>query len=149
MRQADIIGALISIFFGVFVITQALGLEYWWRFGPGPGFVPLWSGVLILSGGVLLFITSVRRPPDTMEPVNPEGRKRLITITVLTVLAAVAMNYLGFGTTMFLFMALLVGGVGRHRWYVTLGSALLVSVTFYLVFVKWLLVPLPKGVFGF
>jgi hypothetical protein len=39
--------------------------------------------------------------------------------------------------------------LGKYRWYTTVGTALFISLTFYLSFAKWLQVPLPEGIFGF
>ena len=153
MRRADIIGGLITILFGVFAITQAAQIEYWWKFGPGPGFLPLWASIFLVFGGCLLFIKSLRKPKSAETGQrDPQQFRRLLNIAAvagLMVLTAIAIIYLGFCIAIFLFMVLMVGVLGKYRWHVTLGTAAGVSLVFYLLFTKWLQVPLPKGFLGF
>jgi putative tricarboxylic transport membrane protein len=152
VRRADIIGGMITILFGIFAITQAMQIEYWWKFGPGSGFLPLWASIILIFGGVLLLIQALRKPKaDTHRPKDPQQRKRIgkvAAVAGLTVLTAVGMIYLGFTIAIFLFMALMVHALGKYRWYITLGTALFISLTFYISFAKWLQVPLPEGIFG-
>lgn len=153
VRRADIIGSLIIIFFGIFAVTQAVQLEYWWKFGPGPGFLPVWASIFLLLGGCILLIQSLRKSqPENALANDPQKIKRLINISavaILTVLTAISIIYIGFSISIFLFMALMVGVLGKYRWYVTLGTAAGTSLAFYLLFAIGLQVPLPKGIFGF
>ena len=153
MKRADIVGGLVAVSFGTFAITQAAQLEYWSRFGPGPGFVPLWSSIVIVFGGLLLLLQGIRRQAAVaVGPITREKKKRLLTVAwvaALTVAAAFLMQYMGFSVAMFVLMAVMVGASGKHRWYTTLLTAVLVSGAFYFLFEKLLEVPLPKGFFGF
>ena len=153
MRRADIIGGVITILFGVFAITQSMQIEYWWKFGPGPGFLPLWASFILVFGGVLLLIQALRKPkPETHRSKDPQQIKRIGNVAAvagLTVLTAVVMIYLGFNIAIFLFMAVMVHMLGKYRWYITLGTAVFVSISFYILFAVWLQVPLPKGFWEF
>ena len=152
VKRADIAGGIITILFGIFAVTQAVQLDYWSRFGPGPGFIPLWSSIIIVAGGLLLLGHALRRPKAAKRPKDPEKVKRLTAVAAvafLSIVAALLMDYLGFTVAMFLFMVVMVGGVGRHKWYVTITTAAIVAATFYFGFSKWLQVPLPKGIVGF
>ena len=100
-------------------------IEYWWKFGPGPGFLPLWASIIMIFGGCLLLIQALRKPkPDKSRP--KEKTKRIGNVAIvagLTVLTAVVMIYLGFNIAIFLFMAIMVHMLGKYRWYVTLATA--------------------------
>ena len=153
MRRADIVGGLITILFGIFAITQAGQLEYWWKFGPGPGFLPLWASIVMALGGCLLLIQAFRKPEsDKHRPKDPQQIKRIGNVAAvagLTVLTVVGMIYLGFNIAIFLFLALMIHMLGKYRWYITLSTALFISLAFYISFAKWLQVPVPEGIFGF
>lgn len=153
MRRADIIGGMVTILFGIFAITQAVQIDYWWKFGPGPGFLPMWASIILIFGGCLLLVQALRKPKqDENRPKDPQKIKRIgnvAGVAGLMVLTAVGMIYLGFTITIFLFMALMIHVLGKYRWYTTVGTALFISLTFYLSFAKWLQVPLPEGIFGF
>ncbi|HIJ55381.1 MAG TPA: tripartite tricarboxylate transporter TctB family protein [Deltaproteobacteria bacterium] len=153
MRRADIAGGLITILFGIFAISQAAQIDYWWKFGPGPGFLPLWASIVMVFGGCLLLIQALRKPKqDKHRPKDPQQIKRIGNVAAvagLTVLTAVGMVYLGFSIAIFLFVALMIHMLGKYRWYITLSMALFISLAFYISFAKWLQVPLPEGIFGF
>ena len=42
-------------------------------------------------------------------------------------------------------VGILIGYLGKHRWWVTLGVALAAAFFNWLVFVHWLHVPFPEG----
>ena len=46
-----------------------------------------------------------------------------------------------------LFLIVLVRYLGRHRWWVTIAIALAAAAFNWLVFVRWLRVPMPEGMF--
>lgn len=152
MRRVDIVGGLIFVALGIGIILQSLPLGYWGHMGPGPGFVPLWSGVAIALAGLLLSIQSFRSK-KTERDGKSSGKVAgipgiVLVVASLTVLAILAMNILGFVPSMFLLLAVLIGLSRRHRFTVTVGVAAGVTAVFFLVFEWGLQVPLPKGMFG-
>ena len=153
MRRADIAGGLIFVAVGMAIVWQSVPLGYWTRMGPGPGFVPLWSGVVIALGGLLLSLQSLRSKESGQSAENgckmPGIPRSVVLVAVLTVCAAFAMDILGFSLSMFLFLATLIGLSRRHRWSVTIGGAAVVTGAFFLVFEWGLQVPLPRGMIGF
>jgi hypothetical protein len=59
------------------------------------------------------------------------------------------LEYLGFVTVSFLFMAFLFFWVARQKWYVALSSAGICTVLAYILFEVLLKSSFPRGVFGF
>lgn len=152
MKRADIIGGVIAILFGIFAITQAAQLDYWSRFGPGPGFVPLWTSIIIAGGGILLTIQAIRKRVTAVSTLDGEKVKGLINVAIvalLSMIAAVMMSVVGFTASMFVYVAVLVGGIGKHKWHVGLLTGAITAISFYVVFARWLQVPLPTGIMGF
>ena len=152
MRQADMIGGLVAIFLGGVAIHQANRLEYWSSFGPGPGFIPLWSGVFIALGGLWLMLQAWRRAKEAARDKDPGHQGRLIQVAgvgALTMVLALAVDYVGFSLPTFAFLALLIGWIGSHKLTTNLGVSAGLTATFYLVFGYFLEVPLPKGWIGF
>ena len=152
MRRADIIGSIITIMIGLFAVSQSMQIEYWWKFGPGPGFLPLWASLIMIFGGCLLLVQALRKKKSDKQRSGPQQTKRIGNVVVvgsLTVLTAIVMIYLGFNIAIFLFMAIMVHMLGKYRWYITLGTAAAVTISFYILFAVWLQVPLPKGFWEF
>ena len=142
MRRSEIVGAIVSIIVGLFIVVQAAQLEYWMSMGPGPGFVPLWAGIAIALAGIFLLIQALRSP-------NEQRRSGMVWMAAaMTVLAALGMNFIGFSLTSFIFIAVLIGMSGSHRMTTTIGVAAVVTIVFLLVFRWGLQVPLPAGFMG-
>lgn len=152
MRRANIIGSMIIMGFGIIAITQAVNLDYWSSFGPGPGFIPLWASIVIVGGGLVQLIQFWRKPREPKVEISPEQRARLIQVAmvaVMTILCALTMDIIGFCLPCFAFTYLLIGWVGKHKQKTAVSVAVGLTAGFYLVFVLALEIPLPKGIMGF
>lgn len=151
-RRAYQLSGLSMLLVAGFLAYQAAGLTYYTRLGPGPAFFPRWlCGLLALLGAwVLARATWGRDDPAARIPV-PDRRAALRIVGVVLALVAVAAftTTLGFRVTMLAFYLGVIGVLGRWRWVETPVLAVLGSVATYYVFVTWLRLPLPVGIFGF
>lgn len=62
MKRADVLAGLCLIGLGIFIIQQALQLDYINEYGPGPGFLPLWLGIGFLALTSPLVVMTILRP---------------------------------------------------------------------------------------
>jgi putative tricarboxylic transport membrane protein len=131
-----------------FVVWESWDLEYYTKLGPGPGFFPLWLGVVMgaLSLAWLAQVFMGKGGPEDAA-ILPERAGIVRILSTLAALAAMAgfMNLVGFQLTMFLFLVFLLKGLGRQALWVTLVVALLGSVGVYHLFGAYLDVPLPAA----
>jgi putative tricarboxylic transport membrane protein len=131
-----------------FVVWESWDLEYYTNLGPGPGFFPLWLGVVMgaLSLVWLVQVFAQKRGSEGAA-ILPERAGIVRILSTLTALVGTAglMNLLGFQLTMFLFLVFLLKGLGRQPLWVTLVVALLGSVGVYHLFGAYLDVPLPAA----
>jgi putative tricarboxylic transport membrane protein len=150
-RRAYQLSGLIALLAALFLGYHAAGLTYYTRIGPGPGFFPRWlCGVLALLALAVIARAIWSKDPGTPIPV-PDRQGALRILAVVAALSAVAAltTTLGFRPTMMAFHLVVIAALGRWRWVETPVLAVLGSfVTFYL-FVEWLKLPLPVGIFGF
>jgi putative tricarboxylic transport membrane protein len=131
---------------------QALGLRYYTRIGPGPGFFPRWlCGILALLALVVIVRATLGTGLRTPDIPLPDRQAVLRILGVVAALSAVAAltTTLGFRLTMMAFYLAVIAVLGRWRWIETPVLALLGSFATYYVFVEWLKLPLPVGTFGF
>lgn len=148
MRRADRITAALLLAFSVAFGAGALKYYKWWsQEGPGSAFLPFWLSVVmaILAGMMLLR----RRGLDYAIEWLPRGEARNRVLVVLGVTAAfiAALKVLGMTVGTALFLVVLIRYLGRHPWWVTIVIALAAAGANYLVFVYWLKVPMPEGMF--
>ena len=132
-------GVLLSIW----AATYSLGSLY----HPGPGFVPLILGVLLIFFSLILLGKSKKSDTDTSAPFEgSSGRWKKVAYTVLIlILAALVVERIGYLFTIFLLVALLMRGVEPQSWRATLLTALISTLGIYLVFDLLLKQPLPHG----
>ena len=151
MRSADRIAGAALLALGVAFSAGALtNYAYWGENGPGPAFLPFWLGLSMALLATILLVGAIRSA-DPGEPWLPrgEGLRRLLLVFGLSVAFVSLLNVLGMVLGTVLFLLVLLRGLDRQPWHVTVGVALAVAAVNYLIFTYWLRVPMPVGVLGF
>ena len=134
-----------------FLANQSLELRYYTALGPGPGFFPLWMSILLAILATAMFWQATFGKSDAMPDDFFADRKGYLRIgAVLAALVGVIalMEPIGFCLVMLGFYLFLLIVLGRQHPVVTGIVALAGSLGVYYVFVHWLAVPLPIGLFG-
>lgn len=114
----------------------------------GPGFFPFWLGVAISAVSAVILLKEVVTRPREEPFLPPEGRWPVVILLAGTVLYVLLLETLGFVVDTFLFVGLILWLLGQGP-AVSLGTAAVVGLGMYLVFVRLLGVSLPPGPFGF
>lgn len=139
---ADRGAALALAVFGLFVTGQAWRLPYWLDRSPGPGFLPLWLGVLLTILATLLLIR-----PRTQEPKEPEEplvhRSNTVALAILTTLAAAVAPRVGLVVASAALTAAAGWRLDPRRPFAIAAATLATPALVWLIFVRWLGVPLP------
>jgi putative tricarboxylic transport membrane protein len=151
-RPYQVMSAVFFVF-AIFIFWQSLELRYYTSLGPGPGFFPAWlSGFLALLSAVMFYQATWRKPGREPMPVDffasRVGYFRIVAIIVATTFVVVTMDSLGFRISILAYLLFLLFTLGRVNLIVTALVALAGSFGVYHVFVNWLAVPLPIGMFG-
>jgi hypothetical protein len=146
-RTAGAVLLALAVAFGAGALKQ---YAYWGPNGPGPAFLPFWLGVVMAVLATLLFVGALRAkdPGDDWFPTG-EGLRRLGLVLGATVAYVALLNVLGMVVATVLFLVALMRVLDRCGWPLTLSVALATAGSIYLVFSRWLKVPLPTGMLGF
>ncbi|MEO5845469.1 MAG: tripartite tricarboxylate transporter TctB family protein [Caldimonas sp.] len=151
MRSADRVAGAALLALGIAFSAGALKhFAYWGENGPGPAFLPFWLGLLMALLAAMLFVGAVRsRDPGPDWLPRGDGLRRLAIVLGATVAFVALLNVIGMtlGTT--LFLVVLMRFPDRQPWPRTIAVALVMAGLIYLVFARWLHVPLPTGPLGF
>jgi putative tricarboxylic transport membrane protein len=118
---------------------------------PGPGFFPLVLSLGLLAVSVVLFAGAARArsPGAGNRPARLGARPARLAATLGALVAYILIfERIGFVTATTALLAFLFGALGRYRWPVAVGGALLVAFAARLVFDRWLQVRLPPDVWG-
>jgi len=147
VRSADRVTAALLLGVAVAFSVGALKQYQWWGpGGPGPAFMPFWLGLVMacLAAGLLIRSLKQRDPGDAWWP-RGEGLRDMLVVLGVTVAFVALLNFLGMVIGTAIYLAVLIGYLGRHRWWVTLAIAAGAAGFNWLVFVHWLRVPFPEG----
>ena len=151
MRRADRIAGAVLLALAVAFSAGALKYySYWGENGPGPAFLPVWLGMVMAVLAVTLLVGAMRSQ-DPGDPWLPRraGLKRLVVVLGATVTLVALLNVVGMVLGTLVFLIVLVRFLDRTPWPLTFVVAFAVAGANFLVFTRWLKVPMPVSVLGF
>jgi putative tricarboxylic transport membrane protein len=150
MRQADrIAGALLFAFAAAFAGGALWRYEYWSRVeGPGPGFMPFWLGLVMAVLAAMLLLSSLKqKDPGAAWLPSGEGLKRLLVVLAVSIAYVALLRVIGMTVGTALFLIVLIRFLDRQPWWMCFAIGVAAAIGNYLVFVYWLKVPFPEGMF--
>ena len=154
MRRWDRLTGGLVLAFAVYTMITAVRLGYWQGRIPGPGFAPIWIGAGLALCALLLLVRRTPAPPRGPERSADEriAARRELVLAIEIGAAAVAVMLLiprvGMLAGLALLLLVLVKLLGGS-WRSAVGTGVVVPLAFYLMFVRWLAVPIPLGPWGF
>lgn len=151
MKRYDQISSLVWLAMGVYICVESLRLPLGAWQDPGPGFLPLGSGIFLCIFACLAFSQAWMRDEDKLHGswYSRERWKKLVLILATLFGYALILNYLGFIASTFIFLLILFRFVEPQKWIVAIGGSALASIACYMVFELWLKTQLPRGILGF
>jgi len=152
MKKGDRVFSIICMGLSLWLILESRRFDYLSKFGPGPGFLPFWLGIILGLIALFAFVNTFRwkRKYEGDEPRLPGwgSLKRVGIIMLIMAGFALFVNSLGFILTMFFFVTILLfvlEGVGFLK---SLFYGLTFSASVFLIFRYWMELDLPKGLLG-
>jgi len=152
MKKADQWSGLALSILAAGMISAALRLPYGNLHNPGPGFFPLWLGVILGGMSIALFVQTTRGKESerTLREILEEDVRwgKVLLVLGALILYGFLMDTIGFLIVTFLLMIVLLRFIEPQPWKVVIGWALAGSVGSYLIFEVWMKLRLPKGFLG-
>jgi putative tricarboxylic transport membrane protein len=146
MRAVDLFTAAVLIGIGALVIVDALRLGIGWGTdGPQSGFFPFWLAVVLVASCAVIGGQALRRP-DTRPFIARRALRPLLTTLVPAAVAVGLMQLVGLYVASAVYLAFYMRWVGRHSWAAVVVIGLGFPVLTFVIFERWFLVPMPKGV---
>ncbi len=142
----DLLLSLTFAALGLIWVLGALKLQMWDRETPGPGFLPLVFGVLLLGFALVSAAQAVFAPAASAE--DQGGYRKPLLVLLILSLAVTALETAGFVLTIFVMLLALYAWVERKPLVSALVGAAVVTGALHVIFGVWLSVPLPLGPFG-
>jgi putative tricarboxylic transport membrane protein len=149
VRTAELAAAAAVCALGLGAVVGALGLGYWTR-GPGPGFFPLWLGLLLVLLAVGWAVQAARgKNGPEPEPIAPGGRRAVALVLGALLVAILLLDVVGYQLAMTALVLFFLVVVGRRRWFESIVVALAAGVGIYALFANVLQVYLPTATVPF
>lgn len=134
---------------GVFIVVQAVHWDYMTTDGPGPGFFPLWYGIVMIVLSFALAVSGAMGRTERGEPLAWRRIGQALIAWAAFAICVAALPLLGFVVAFGLLVLFVVAVIYRRPLRVALTVAISTAIGFYVVFPVALDVALPAGVFGF
>ncbi len=152
MKNRDLVSSIICMALSGLFVAGALQQGLMRRGVPGPGLLPFLSALALFFVSLFVFVPAlVQREKAESSDFFPERdsfRKILFALVALFAFG-VAVEYVGYLLTTFVFMFFMARLVEPKGWGTNALRALLTAVLSYILFVVLLEVPLTKGLLGF
>jgi putative tricarboxylic transport membrane protein len=149
MIRAEKVTCLLFMAFALFVGFESIKYPLGTLDNPGPGFLPLLLGIAMALMSVALTVrvwkkgkTGVPRPFWTEKGGLSKVSLAFATILLFTVLLEIT----GYMFNILILFLILLRPIGRQKWSWSIAISLGAVLVAYLLFDKWLMIPLPRGI---
>lgn len=155
-KQQSRLSAIVAVIVacvGAGTIVGSIPLGYWTTLGPGPGFFPLWLGVLLAVLGAAWFLIELRsgragtpnRASDGEDEAPEYSLPTAVAIVVSLVVLATCLEVVGYQLSMLLFLFFHLRVLGKRGLLLSVVIAALGSFGVFVAFTQLLGVPLPAS----
>jgi cellulose synthase/poly-beta-1,6-N-acetylglucosamine synthase-like glycosyltransferase len=149
MIQAEKVACLLFMALALFVGFESRHYPLGAIDNPGPGFLPLLLAVAMAVLAVTLAVKVwTKGAAPASHPFWPEkgGLSKVSLAFAAILLFTVLLEITGYIFNIFLFFIILLKPIGRQKWSWSVAISLGATLVAYLLFDKWLMIPLPRGI---
>ena len=139
--------ALGTLLFGAAIVFGAIEYDIGWdERGPEPGYFPFWMGLLVIVGSVgTLVETLLKRRDNTGTALTWAQAGRVVSFVWPILGFLLVTSFLGLYVAMIAYLFTVMVLHGGYRIPASLAVSVGSALVFYVLFDKWLKVPLMKG----
>ena len=147
--------AVVLFVFGAITAGLALQFSLGTLRAPGSGLFPLALGVMLmgLAAGQAILLYRARPGPAPKRadgvpvPWLDDAARRVLLFMCAVAFATALLPWAGYAIGGFILVLALLRILGERRWKVAGSIAAVTAIACYVVFVRWLNIPLPSGWF--
>jgi len=147
-----VVASILVFLFGGITMLLSLQLPLGTLRMPGSGLFPLGLGLLLMGLAACQMLQPRLRAAASAKSggggTGDGSAHRVLVFMGIMALATALLDLLGFPLVAFLLMLALLQLLGVRRWRDSALIALLTAGASYILFVRWLQIPLPKGWIG-
>ncbi|MBM4331752.1 MAG: tripartite tricarboxylate transporter TctB family protein [Deltaproteobacteria bacterium] len=154
MRNRDIVSSLVWLGVGIVFLIGGLHAGLFRRGIPGPGLLPFIVALSLMALSLMVFFPALTGKKEEASGVaenffpERDSFKKIFFGLIALFLYGVALEYIGYIATTFIFLLFTSRLMERAKWQTPLILAISTAILSYLLFVVLLEVQLPRGVLG-
>ena len=145
MKNRDLISSLVWIAFGALFLFGALQQGLMRKGVPGPGFLPLISGIILISLSLIILVPALSDKKERSQATErakffPEkdSLKKILLAVIALLAFGLSLGFMGYLITTFLFMLFIMRLMEPIIWRTVLITALATAIFAYLLFLVFL-----------
>jgi hypothetical protein len=148
VRKADIAVAALLALIAVAAVVGSLQVGAGWGAGgPQPGFLPFIVSVAIVAGAIAVAARAVLSGDQDTVFEQKEEIWEALRVGMPILVAVMSVYFLGFYLMVAVYSAAFVIWYGRHRWYVAIPGAVVLTAILYWALEIMFKAFLPKSIF--
>lgn len=145
-RLVDLVVAGLILLFGAVVMYDSHRLGNGWADdGPQSGYFPFYIGLFVVLSAAVTFVGALIKRGDDDAFVNRGQLKLVFAVLVPSFFYIGAIQLTGIYVASVVFIGFFMRWLGKYGWIKVVVVSVATTVSFYLMFEEWFLVPLPKG----
>ena len=149
MIRAEKVTSLLLILLAVFIGFESRKYPLGTIDNPGPGFFPLLLGIAMAAMAIALAVRAWRNGTAEVHPPFwpvKEGFFKVSLAFIVILLFTALLEITGYMINIFLLFLILLRPIGRQKWRWSISISVGAALVSYLLFDKWLMIPLPRGI---
>ncbi len=147
--KGDRLSGLSSLLVSIYIVSEGVALDVGGLHQPGPGFFPLFGGILLGTFSIILLLRSTVSRFGEKRGKKEVGKEHVMSVVCIFIGLLVytfILDWLGFILCTFLLLAILLKVFDRQKWWKVLVTAGVASSASYIIFAVLLKSPLPRGI---
>lgn len=136
------------MFLGIGATLEGISLSPGNLHRPGPGFLPLLGGIILIALAATVFAVSFSNKENEPRLWAGKGWFRALQTMAILFIFPITLHWLGFALSAAITMSLLFRHSGLRRWPVIIGVSIGTSLICYVLFAILLGTEFPRGAFG-
>jgi hypothetical protein len=147
IRTMDIVVAVFCLVLAAIVIMDSTRLGFGWKDdGPAAGYFPFYIGLIIVAASLVNLVRAIadKSAADDVFVTKPAFRQVLAVLAPLCVYV-LFIELAGIYVASAIYIALFMWYFGRYSLAKGAAIGVAVSLSLFVMFEVWFLVPLPKG----
>jgi len=150
MTKYDRISTLFFVGLSIAIIEESIRVGYGSLSNPGPGLIPLGSGLILGICSIIAFALTFRSSSrESLQKKTINFNWNTISALVSMLVFGFLVTPLGFYTTTVLWMGFVCRWIARLGWQATIITSVIATISTWFLFGYLLEIRFPLGIWGF